>query len=133
MLVCDPRTITHHRFVPAAEQFRTDPDGPIMRWAVDVHPLTKASHLGLETQRQWSGPPDRRLSMVLVSRSSLSPLHLSQGDQIAVPKTAPGITRPPYVRGVVSPWYDAKLTGALLGESPAGQSLFDFIASVQTS
>lgn len=63
----------------------------VMRWAVEVTFAEGRTHLGLETQRQWSDHAIARTTPVLLALFSLVivlALKLSQGGQIPVPVTA---------------------------------------------
>jgi DDE superfamily endonuclease len=63
----------------------------VMRWSVEVTFEEGRTHLGLETQRQWSDQAIARTTPVLLALFSLVTvlaLRLSQDGQIAVPVTA---------------------------------------------
>jgi hypothetical protein len=63
----------------------------IMRWSVEVTFEEARTHLGLETQRQWSDRAIARTTPVLLALFSLITLlalRLSQGGQLSVPVTA---------------------------------------------
>ena len=62
-----------------------------MRWAVEVTVEEARAHLGLETQRQWSGQAIARTTPILFALCSLVTvlaLKVSHGGQIPVPATA---------------------------------------------
>jgi DDE superfamily endonuclease len=63
----------------------------VMRWSVEVTFEEARTHLGVETQRQWSGQAIARTTPVLLGLFSLVTvlaLRLSPGGQIPVPVTA---------------------------------------------
>jgi hypothetical protein len=63
----------------------------VRRWSVEVTFEEERAHLGLETQRQWSGQAIARTTPVLLALFSLVTvlaLRLSQDGQIPVPVTA---------------------------------------------
>jgi hypothetical protein len=63
----------------------------VMRWSVEVTFEEGRAHLGLETQRQWSGQAIARTTLVLLALCSivtLLALGLSQGEPIPVQVTA---------------------------------------------
>ena len=63
----------------------------VMRWSVEVTFEEARAHLGLETQRQWSGQAIARTTPILFALFSLVTvlaLKVSHGGQIPVPATA---------------------------------------------